>query len=264
MAIKKAAQETEKKDLTTTTGGAMQAFFSEQAVGRDDDDAGNENVTSRDMVIPRIDLLQDLSPQVKRNDEAYIEGAEPGMLFNSLTGELYGNEVYIVPVFFVTTFNIWVDRKKGGGFRGAYTSEAAARAEVPRLAREEDLRESDFQIVETGNNYGFVLLPDGRVEEVAIAFSKTKLSASRKLNSLIRMTGGARWRRAYKLQAVRKKNNKGEFYTFDVALGPYVSEELYKRAQGAYEMFNRGFTEGRLRSDMSGAEEATAADDGEL
>ena len=54
---------------------------------------GSENVTTDDMLIPRIELVQALSPARKKSDAAYIEGAEEGMLYNNVTRELYGESV---------------------------------------------------------------------------------------------------------------------------------------------------------------------------
>ena len=49
---------------------------------------GSEDVTIDDLTIPRVDIIQDLSPQHKKNKPEYIEGAEVGMLFNTVTGKL--------------------------------------------------------------------------------------------------------------------------------------------------------------------------------
>ena len=36
--------------------------------------AGSEDVGVKDMILPRIDVLQALSPQIKKSDPAYIQG----------------------------------------------------------------------------------------------------------------------------------------------------------------------------------------------
>ena len=61
---------------------------------------GAENVGTDDMIIPRIELIQALSPVRKKSDPAYIEGAEEGMLYNNVTRTLYGTEVTVVPVYY--------------------------------------------------------------------------------------------------------------------------------------------------------------------
>ena len=98
------------------------------AVNDDVDDAmlaefagqGNENLRQEDVAIPRLLLLQDLSPQVKRTEAAYVEGAMAGLFFNSLTQEIYGEDVEVIDCHYISELAEWVPRKKGGGFRGAY------------------------------------------------------------------------------------------------------------------------------------------------
>src|SRR5574343_180266 len=81
-----------------------------------DSHRGSEDVGVKDIILPRIDVLQALSPQIKRNDPKRIEGAEQGMIFNTVSGELYDSEVNIVPIKFTREFIVWKDRDSGGGF----------------------------------------------------------------------------------------------------------------------------------------------------
>lgn len=52
-------------------------------------DAGFENVTSENMAMPFIKLISDASPENKKTNEKYIEGAAPGMIVNTVTKKLY-------------------------------------------------------------------------------------------------------------------------------------------------------------------------------
>jgi hypothetical protein len=45
-----------------------------------------------DLAIPFLRILGDTSPQVKKRDPEYVEGAEVGMIFNSLTREIFDGE----------------------------------------------------------------------------------------------------------------------------------------------------------------------------
>src|SRR3954466_10976413 len=57
---------------------------------------------AEDSVVPLIRILQDLSPQVKTRDPAYIEGAMPGDILVAATGTLFkGNKgIDVVPFAF--------------------------------------------------------------------------------------------------------------------------------------------------------------------
>ena len=56
---------------------------------------GFEDTQQSDLMIPRLALAQALSPQVTEGDPARIEGLQVGDLFNSVTGQRYGKEVFV-------------------------------------------------------------------------------------------------------------------------------------------------------------------------
>ena len=60
---------------------------------KDDDREGLEDITRKDMTIPRLALAQALSPQVTEGDPNLIEGLKPGNLFNPVTKQNYGQRV---------------------------------------------------------------------------------------------------------------------------------------------------------------------------
>ena len=50
--------------------------------------AGLENITSENMSMPFIKLISDASPERKKQHEKYIEGADTGMIANTITKKL--------------------------------------------------------------------------------------------------------------------------------------------------------------------------------
>lgn len=194
---------------------------------------GNENVHQEDLVIPRLGLIQDLSPQIDAdNPEKFIPGAKVGMFFNSLTKELY-ESLLLCNVFFRKEFTVFVKRKAGGGFRGAYPTEAEAVAAVEASDKPEDL-----EVVETGQH--FCLILSGPVEqkilgEVVVSCTITKLKVSRSWNSMIRLRGGDRYAGTWNLGSIKEKNKAGQPYrNFVVSPGPWVKEHVYQRAEQTY------------------------------
>ena len=79
-----------KKDEVVVVGEQVPAYI-KQGEAR-----GNENVGTDDLVIPRLILLQKISPELDKNEASYIEGAEAGQFANSLTREVYGDLIDIV------------------------------------------------------------------------------------------------------------------------------------------------------------------------
>jgi hypothetical protein len=75
---------------------------------------GAENVTANDIVIPRLTILQGLSPQVNKKKPEWIDGADSGDFCNIASGQLYKEEVTIIPCLFRTAYLEWA--KGRGGF----------------------------------------------------------------------------------------------------------------------------------------------------
>ncbi|TXG97705.1 MAG: hypothetical protein E6R08_06195 [Nevskiaceae bacterium] len=197
---------------------------------------GSENVGADDMIIPRLELIQSLSPCLdKENDAAYIEGAEAGLFFNNVTRELYGDTVQVIPVFFQKEYIIWKDRKKGGGFVGAFTTMAAAEAAMAEL---EDA--ADHRINDTVNWFCY-LRHNGKLENIVVSMAVTKLKVSRQWSTLIRLTEQDSFARVYDIGSFTDQNKAGEKYkNLTVKVNGYPTEEEYLRAEQLYLMVSKG------------------------
>lgn len=229
MAAKKEVAKVETNTGLTVDTDQMPAWLNPES------HRGSEDVTVKDLILPRIDVLQALSPQIKKSDPKYIDGAEQGLVFNTLSGELYGDSIKFVPVVFKREFVLWQDRKSGGGFRGAFQTEDAAEQERSMQENPEG-----HEVVETHNHFILLVHDDGRIEEAVLSLSKSKRKVSRKLNSLVQMIPGDRFARLYKLSALEVDGPKGEYWSFDVSSLGYVNENIWKRGQEAYEAIMRG------------------------
>ena len=186
---------------------------------------GAENVGTDDMIIPRIELIQALSPVRKKSDPAYIEGAEEGMLYNNVTRTLYGTEVTVVPVYYTKQFLVWKDRKAGGGGSNRAIAELAEEAlEVSDTAQH-------FVLVRNGDDW----------QEAVISMAKSKVKVSKRWNSLMRLSNTDSFSRAYKLSATTETNARNEsYFNFNVAALGFVNKELYERAEKLYETIRSG------------------------
>lgn len=215
---------------------------------------GAENVTTDDMIIPRVELIQALSPARKKTDAAYIEGADEGMLYNNVTRQLYGEAVTVVPVYYTKQYLVWKDRKSGGGgsngFRGAFASEQLAREAIAQLG-EEGLEVSDtaqhFVLVKAGDEW----------QEAVISMAKSKMKVSKRWNSLIRMTNTDSFARAYKLSATTETNARNEsYFNYNVTPLGFVSKEVYQRAEKLYDTIRSGAV--KVSNDYDGEVAETA------
>ncbi len=198
---------------------------------------GSENVTTEDLVIPRLEIVQALSPCIDESDAAYIEGAKPGMLFNSVTRELYGDSVIFIPVLFKQQYLLWRDRKKGGGFAGAYDSEIEAKAAI-----KEQNDPDNWEALKTAQHFGLLVEGDSwKMDEAVISMARTKLKISRNFNSLVRINGGDRFSRAYVVSAVQEQNNEGQkYYNFSIKNFGWAPQQVYTAAEKMYEAVASG------------------------
>jgi hypothetical protein len=221
------------KELETANGIALsneRPAYMDPEKGR-----GSEDVTSEDITLPRVEVFQALSPQLKKNDAKFIEGAEQGMIFNTLSGELYGDNITFIPIVFRKEYIVWQTRAAGGGFMGTFPTEEAAEAERQALDSPDD-HEVNLHAV----NFVYVVKANGELEEAVFSWSRSKLKVSRKLNALVQSCRGDRFARAYKLKVVEEKGKKGEYFSYDVKSAGFVPEEVYTRCENLYKLIKAG------------------------
>lgn len=216
---------------------------------------GNENVGTKDLVIPRLELIQALSPAVVKGDPMFIKGAEPGMYTNSVTRELYGEEVTVIPVHFQVQYLVWRDRKlakelkiqAGGGFFGAFNSMDEANAK----AQEEGGRAQAIIVEETPTHLCLLMNSStGTLDEIMLSMPRTKQKVSRQWNSMIKLNGGDRFSRAYTFKSVSQQNSDGDnFLNMSVETLGFPSKSIYQKAEALYKSVAGGL---RRTMDVSG------------
>jgi hypothetical protein len=201
-----------------------------------------------DNQVPFLKLLQDLNPQVKKRDPAYIEGAEPGDILNTATGRVYkgstpekkGDIIVVQPWGVDHCINKWVPRELGGGFQGRFPLTGSPEDTMRKLGAVQrpdpkDPNKFDWvldggklQLVDT--RYVYVnLLEEGQPPfPCVIAFSSTGHTVAKKWSTLRNasfLPNGAEhpiWFRKYHMTSQAKKNAKGEFFVLDFVNPPMV------------------------------------------
>ena len=185
--------EIEKKDQTAA---AIVSYEYGSDAGEGVKDLGQEFFQ-----LPFLNLLQALSPQVAGDESEQIEGARPGMFFNSVSQELFDGKTGVIlqPVHVRNAYVEWTDRENGGGKVGEHLPEsplvAAAKARA-RIGKTDwnDLRtEANTLLAET-----FYLLAlqyaglyDLSPTPVLISFVSTKIKPFKNLMTrLATMQGG--------------------------------------------------------------------------
>ncbi|MBM7454518.1 hypothetical protein HNR62_000347 [Oceanisphaera litoralis] len=203
---------------------------------------GSENVRASDLAIPRIKVLQPLSPEVQKSHAQYVEGAETGMMMNSLNSELF-NAAFVINLHYDRKVVVWKKRKFGGGMFGAFETEAEAQAALAEAGEQE----AQFDIVDNPTHLVLLLSDDGEPKGVALLdMPGTKAKVSRRWNSLIaeqEQAGNPRFGCVWELKSVSESNQHGSYSNFDVDFVVIAPDEIYAAAQAAFDAFFGGRAE---------------------
>ena len=104
-----------KKQVATKNSTAVAAPTMDLSLVAKDAGQGLSEVNMDTIQIPFLKILSSMSPQTKKQKKEYIEGAEEGMIFNTVTEELIdGAEgITVVPCYFEPVALEWTDRGTG-------------------------------------------------------------------------------------------------------------------------------------------------------
>lgn len=227
MAKDVAAVDTTKSVVGFLAGDTLPAHL-QQGTG-----AGNENVSSDDMTIPRLDVIQQLSPQLDPSNAKYIEGAKLGHLFNSLSGDLY-NHCFVINLHFEVKWQIFKKRKFGGGFEGSFDTEYAALQHLDA----QNLPRDQYDVSETAIHKCLLLDENGQPDQpVLVYMSGSKMKVSKEWNSQIRLKDprADRFASVWTLSSIGEKNRQGQPYqNVKVDFAGWAGEDLYTTAKESY------------------------------
>jgi len=148
--------------------------------------AGLENIDKDDLALPFLKLLQSGSDETKKKHANYVEGAEAGMFYNTVTKKLYSGEkgIEVIPCFYKLTYPEWApfERKEGRPISPDRGPEILAKTKKDSTGK--DVLENGNQILKTANH--FVIINGERPEKALMAMKSTQLKVSRGWNSIIK------------------------------------------------------------------------------
>lgn len=230
----KAGNETTEKALAERQASALAATpeYGDEA------GAGFEGQTGDDIVLPFLGVLQALSPQVGSEADGGLPDAKAGMLFNTVTNELFDARAGIefVPAHVEHCFVEWIPRKQGGGFVAVhpldYKLVGEAREKTGQKFGKFSTAYNDKgepignDLVETYYVYGIVVKADGNIEPAVIALTSTKITVYKHWNTQMQMfrvpTKDGRkiqpplYAHSVRIASVSQKNSRGTFFNFSI------------------------------------------------
>ena len=212
---------------------------------------GLGKIGQEDLALPFLKILGQLSPEVNKRDGKYVEGAEPGMIFNSVSGELYDGVkgIDVIPAFYKLEYIEWKDRGEGPGAPVAiYDSSSDIMSKPKPDANYKDRLPNGNYIEKTASH--FVIITGDSPSTALISMKSTQLKISRKWNSMmsgIKLKGKnglftpASFSHIYRLKTTQMSNDKGTWFGWEVSkVGPITDQSLYQQAKTFSENISKG------------------------
>ena len=229
--------------------GAVAAINIEQYA-----DEGFDNVDSKSLALPFLKVLGQLSPQVTQGDSNFIPEARAGMIYNTVTDELYDGQkgITVIPCFYKLEYIEWKDRDKGAVAPvNVYPSDSDIMSKTTRGDDGKDRLPNGNYIEETASHYVMVVEPE-KTSTALVTMKSTQRKKSKKWNSMMmslrqKKKDGqgffkpAPFTQQYSMRTVLEKNNLGSWFGWEIEhLGPVQSQEVMKSAFDFYESCKKG------------------------
>ena len=207
----------------------------------EDEGAGREQMSARDIAIPRLSVLQALSPVCTKGDPAYVKGAEVGEIYDNIQNKRWAGEtgIIVIPVTYRSTYLEWKPRKLGGGFIGDAGSDPDLK-DITRGEKGELITKEGNELVLTAEYFCIMLDPETHLpRQVVISMAKTQFKCAKLWNAMIsnliipRPDGKgtfnpAMFYKSYVLTTVPQSNDQGSWFGWKVVMG----EDTLKLAEG--------------------------------
>lgn len=231
------------------------------------ENAGLENIKSTDILIPRISILQDLSPQVKDNKPEYIQGAKVGMICDVGTGQLIGDELIFVPVHYMKVWLEWYPRKSGKGLAAIHGDPDILDRCTVNDKRQYTTEDGNL-VSETAQLFGLDIT-NGSISQVFLPFSSTQIKKCKRLLFLatserIQTSKGEitppLFYRSYIMTSVAESNSEGDWHGWKIERGLPIPElPNFKAVMESAIKMRKQIESGIVKADMSGEEEEHSA-----
>ena len=217
-------------------------------------DAGFENVDSKSLALPFLKVLGQLSPQVTQGDSQFMAEARAGMIYNTVTDELYDGQkgIHVIPCYYKLEYIEWRDRDKGAVAPvNVYLADSDIMTKTTRGDDGKDRLENGNYIEETASHYVMVV-EEEKSSTALITMKSTQRKKSKKWNSMMmslrqKKKDGkgffkpAPFTQQYSLKTVLEKNNLGSWFGWEIEhIGQVESEETIKAAYEFYETCKKG------------------------
>ena len=206
-----------------------------------------------ELQIPFIRVIQALSPQIKKSDPAFIQGASQGDAFNTVTSQYWdGSEgLTVIPCYQETKYLEFKPREDGGG--GFVGERPANDPEIAKTTRDgsREILPNGNELVKSDQHYCLVVGEDGMTQPAIIDMKSSQLSVSRRWKTQIAMLkvkskdGAMRtpalYANEWQLTTIEQSNNMGTWFNWTIERVGFVSDRaMFEEAKTFRESIMKG------------------------
>ena len=231
-----------------------------------DANGGAQNIEQEDLALPFLKVLGQLSPEINKKNGRYVEGAEPGMILNSVTKKLYDGDkgINVIPCSYERKYLEWKPRELGGGLVGMHSIDDPIVRTTKRDQMNKDILPNGNYLENTASH--FVVTTGEDAGTGLISMTRTQLKVSRTWNSMmmsIKLQGKnglftpPTFSHIYNLKSVQMTNDKGTWFGWDInKIGPVTDNNVYSLAKDFAEKISKGEVEVKHDSDTVATEKS--------
>ena len=189
---------------------------------------GFSEVTTEDLAIPFIRILQALSPQVQTREPQYLEGASAGMIFNTVLKQAYDGEkgIDVIPCHYNRRFVEWQPREQGGGYINSYLPDDPIVSTTQPDDKGNDVLPNGNYLSNTSQFFVVFLYETMGAQKGLITMTSSQLKKSKQwLSQAQSLTGKDAngdafilpfFSTIYKLTTVPEKSDKGSWFGWEI------------------------------------------------
>ena len=229
-------------------------------------DTGFEEMSADDLQLPRLKLLQAMSPELE-NDDAL----RAGHVLNSVTGDWWPSDqgVKVIPCVYHKTYVEWAP--VGSGAKGPVAVHQSKEV-MNNTIRGDDNKfykndNSGNYIEETANYFVLIIGGKGETSQAVISMKSSQLTPSRNWNSKmknlkIQNSKGTyftppMWSHSYLLKSEKAKNGDKTWYKWKIELDSMLTDESHVSEASAFSK-DMGAAKEKLQPEME--EDKTSID----
>jgi len=218
---------------------------------------GSENVTSNDVAIPYIGIIQKMSPEVDEAHADYLPNAKAGMIFQNVNKLLWAKDegINVINCAYDRKIIEWIPREAGGGLVAIHELNTPLMAEARPNDKKVPTLPNGHNLIDTSTHFVMYEGPFGW-EPAIISMKSTAQKKSRLWNALISQQlipgtqeSAPRWLYTWRLTTALEIKDQNNWYNWEIAKSGLVTKANYLRAK----KFNEQFRSGNLSAETAAA-----------